>query len=164
MRLFSFERAIFFDLGTCTHKLSQWWISRSAERKHRQCWVRHGARWICLTATFAQWLFYYYKNSLFAEECHSFLLRVFGEDAPSRVTVGNWFREFSRGWLSIEDEPRPCHSETALTQENIGVVRKMIKEDPRLTFCDIKRTLNIGSTAAKTIVHNHLRLTKRFSC
>jgi len=54
--------------------------------------------------------------------------------------------------------------ETALTQENCDVVRKMIKEDPRLTFCNIERTLNIGSTAAKTIVHNHLRLTKRFSC
>jgi len=91
-------------------------------------------------------------------------LRVFGEAAPSRATVENWFREFSRGWLSIEDEPRPCHSATALTQESIDVVRKMIKEDPRFIFCDIERTLNIGSTATKTIVHNHLRLTKRFSC
>ena len=46
---------------------------------------------------FRAMIFYDYKKSLMADECHSSLLRVFGEAAPSRATVGNWFREFSRG-------------------------------------------------------------------
>ena len=37
----------------------------------------------------------------------------------------------------------------------------MSKEDPHLIFCEFERTLNIGSTAVQTIVHNYLRFIKR---
>ena len=106
-------------------------------------------------------IYYDYKKSLSAEESHTSLVRVFGESAPSRATVGNWFREFSRGRESLEDEPRSGRPVTAVTRENIDATRRMIEEDPHITFSYIEGTLNIGSTAAQTIVHEHLGLTKR---
>ena len=50
-----------------------------------------------------------------------------------------------------------------MTLENIDLVKKRVKEDPYFTFCDLERTLNIGSAVAQIIVYNHSWLTKTCS-
>ncbi|CAH1957897.1 unnamed protein product [Acanthoscelides obtectus] len=57
------------------------------------------------------------------------LLSVFGNEAPHQSTIFRWYGEFKRGRLSLSDEPRVGAPKTAVTQENVDAVRKLIIED-----------------------------------
>ena len=52
-------------------------------------------------------ILYDFKRGLQYTESHKNLMEAFGDDAPSKATVNNWFDEFKRGRLSLEDEAHP---------------------------------------------------------
>jgi hypothetical protein len=57
-------------------------------------------------------------------------------------SVSYWYREFNRGRDSLEDEPHPGRRTTAPHNEMVDRVRKIIKENPRLTY---SRLQNFGN-------------------
>ena len=59
---------------------------------------------------------------------------TFEGSIPSRATVGNWFGEFRTGRQSLEEKPRAGHLHTAVMDGNVAAVRKLLIEDPHITF------------------------------
>jgi hypothetical protein len=75
-------------------------------------------------------IFYDHKSGLNPNQR---LQSAFGDEAPSRTTVFDWFREFRRGRAILEDEPRHEHPVSATSQTGIAAVQHLVKEDGRVT-------------------------------
>lgn len=106
-------------------------------------------------------IFYDFKKGLSYKQSHESLEKCFGGQCPSEATVSFWFREFQRGRLSFEDEPRSGRPAEAASPENADRVRQLIEEDRRITMLQIQEHLDIRSAAAQKLVHEHLGLSKR---
>ena len=105
-------------------------------------------------------IYYDYKRMLSQQECLESLQKTFGESCVSRATVYNWYAEFNRGRDHFEDEPRVGRPRSAVTPENIEVVRQLVNDDPHITYQQIEDTLQIGSAATESILHDYLGLRK----
>ena len=75
-------------------------------------------------------------------------------------TVGNWFREFRIRRQSLEDESCAGRSHTAVTDENVASVLKLVIEDPHISYREIETTIEIGSTGINTILDEYLQVKK----
>lgn len=106
-------------------------------------------------------IYYDHRRGLQPGESLANLQEAFGDQAPSRATVYRWYGEFRRERSSVEDEPRSGRLPTAVTDENVAAVRRMIEEDARVSKKLVMQALNIGSGAVHTILHNHLHVSKR---
>ncbi|CAH1995479.1 unnamed protein product [Acanthoscelides obtectus] len=69
------------------------------------------------------------------------LLSVFGNEAPHQSTISRWFGEFKRGRVSLSDDTRVGAPKTAVTQENVDDVRKLIIEDRHVRCREIEASL-----------------------
>ncbi|CAH1984782.1 unnamed protein product [Acanthoscelides obtectus] len=69
------------------------------------------------------------RRQLSQQECLVELLSVFGNEAPHQSTISRRYGEFKRGRVSLSDDPRVGAPKTAVTQENVDAVRKLIIED-----------------------------------
>lgn len=105
-------------------------------------------------------IFYDFKCGLAQQESLERLKQAFGDAAPSRATVFNWYAEFKRGRERVKDEPHPGRFCSAVTEENVNRVKALVKQDRRISIRQIEQTLNIGSAAAQTILHERLGLRK----
>ncbi|KAL0869896.1 hypothetical protein ABMA27_006096 [Loxostege sticticalis] len=83
--------------------------------------------------------------------------------APSKTTIYRWFAEFQRGRVKLSDDPRQGRPKTAVTQENVDVVGKLIEEDRNVTYHEIQATLDIGMSQIQIILHEQLGVKKLFS-
>ena len=100
------------------------------------------------------------KKGLSQQECFESLQKTFGDSCVSRATVYNWYAEFKQERDHFEDEPRAGRLRSAATPENIEAVRQLINVDPPITYQQIQDTLQIGSAATKSILHDYLGLRK----
>ena len=99
-------------------------------------------------------IYYDYKKGLSQQECFESLQKTFGDSCVSRATVYNWYAEFNRGRAHCEDENSTGRPRSAVTPENIEAVRQLISVDPHLTDQQIQDTLQIGSAATESILHD----------
>ena len=107
-----------------------------------------------------QWramIFYDFKSGLNQKQSLERLQAAFGNEAPSRTTVYNWFAEFRRGRNSLEDDPR---SGRPTTETIVAAVRRMIEEDSRVTVLQIAESVGISSGSVSNILHDVLGLSK----
>ena len=88
------------------------------------------------------------------------LTQSFGDLAPSRARVFNWFAELKRGRTSFEDEERSGRPKMAVAEDNIDAMEKMVQEDARVTYKDTEASLKIGSRSVAKILQTHLRVSK----
>lgn len=86
--------------------------------------------------------------------------RVYGDSTPAYSTVAKWVGEFKRGRESLEDDPRSGRPATAVTEENISKVEKLVKENRRIKLKELEASLGIGRPAIVSILHEHLGLSK----
>ena len=84
--------------------------------------------------------------------CQTFnkLKQAYGEHALSRSQVFKWFKAFSEGRESIEDEPRSGRLSTSKTDNNVEIVGALVRSDRRLTVRMIASELNLNHTADLT--------------
>ncbi|CAH2001650.1 unnamed protein product [Acanthoscelides obtectus] len=76
-------------------------------------------------------IYYNLQRQLSQQECLALLLSVFGNEAP----------QFKRGRVSLSDDPRVGAPKTAVTQEDVDAVRKLIIEDRLVTYREIEAKL-----------------------
>ncbi|CAH2006364.1 unnamed protein product [Acanthoscelides obtectus] len=88
----------------------------------------------------------FHQSQLSQQECLAELLSVFVNEAPHQSTISRWYAEFKRGRVSLSDDPRVGGPKTAVTQENVDAVRKLIIEDRHVTYREIEE---LGQKAAR---------------
>ena len=112
---------------------------------------------------FRAMIYYDFKQGKSYQQCHQTLKHGFGDQCPSTATVFRWYRHFRSGQTSIEDSDRCGRPNTAVTPENVFRVRSMVNDDRRVTYAEIKGMLKISSGSVNTILHEHLKLRKRYA-
>lgn len=105
-------------------------------------------------------ILYDFKSGLKQQESYERLTVAFGDQAPSRASVFNWFAEFRRGRQSLEDDERCGRPISATGEENVAAVKTMVDEDSRVTVSQIEQELGISSGSVRMILHEKLRLNK----
>ncbi|CAH1965639.1 unnamed protein product [Acanthoscelides obtectus] len=108
-------------------------------------------------------IYYTFQRQLSQQECLAELLTVFGNEAPHLSTISRWYGEFKRGRVSLSDDPRVGAPKTAVTQENLDAVRKLIIEDRHVTYREIEASLMISKTSIQKNLHEELGLRKLVS-
>lgn len=109
---------------------------------------------------FRSMIYYDFRVGLSDKDCHERLCLVFGDEAPSYMSVFRWYKEFQRGRTSLHDEHREGRPRTAVTPENVATVKVMIEADNRYTYSEIEKTLGIEASAVYNILHNKLQMKK----
>ena len=105
-------------------------------------------------------ILFLWKEGVQAADIVRRLSAVFGESAESRSTVYRWIQLFTEGRQSLEDDPRSGRPSTAVTEESVAAVEKIVMEDRHVTIREIAQTMDISSSTAHEILHNRLQLNK----
>ncbi|CAH1999243.1 unnamed protein product [Acanthoscelides obtectus] len=105
-------------------------------------------------------IYYNFQRQLSQQECLAELLSVFGNEAPHQSTISRWYGEFKRGRVSLCDDSRVSAIKTAVTQENVDAVRKLIVEDRHVTYREIEASLKISKTSIQKMLHEELGVRK----
>ncbi|CAH1979967.1 unnamed protein product [Acanthoscelides obtectus] len=108
-------------------------------------------------------IYYNFQRQLSQQECLAELLCVFGNEAPHQSIISRWYGEFKRGRVSLSDDPRVGAPKTAVTQENVDGVRKLIIEDRHVAYSEIEASLKISKTPIQKILHEELGVRKLVS-
>lgn len=112
---------------------------------------------------FRAMIFYDYKCGLTPKLCIDRLQQAFKDEAPSKTSVYRWFTEFESGRTYLSDDFREGRPATAITDENIDLVRNMINADRHVTYAEIAASIGIGKSQIQKILHEHL-LSRKLCC
>ncbi|CAH2009862.1 unnamed protein product [Acanthoscelides obtectus] len=91
-------------------------------------------------------IYYNLQRQLSQQEC-----------LPHQSTISCWYGELKRGRVSLSDDPRVGASKTAVTQENVDAVRKLIIEDRHVRYREISKI------SIQKILHEELGIRKLVS-
>lgn len=108
-------------------------------------------------------IYYDFKSGLTQKQCGDRMIVAFGDEAPSKTTIYRWYSEFQRGRVSLMDDVREGRPKSAVSQENVDVVRQLVKEDRHVTYREIQEHLGIGMSQIQIILKEELGVRKLFS-
>ncbi|XP_075984950.1 protein GVQW3-like [Anticarsia gemmatalis] len=100
------------------------------------------------------------KKGKSAKDIFEEMSTVYGESGPSSATVKRWTRLFQQGRETLEDDSRSGRPNTAVTDENIEKVKKIVLEDRRIKLWQIAEELSISKERIGDILHNRLHMNK----
>lgn len=112
---------------------------------------------------FRSMIYYDFRSGLTQQQSIARLVSAFGDEAPSKASVYNWFAEFKRGRSTLSHASGAGRPKTAVTQENIDAVQKLIEEDRHVTYQEIQTSLGIGGSQVHKILHEELWVRKLIS-
>lgn len=108
-------------------------------------------------------IYYCFKRKLTVGECFKEMSNSLGEDTISKSTIYFWFSEFRRKRKSLKDEPHHGRPLDVTTYVNVTLAKKLIKENPRITYTEIQNQLEISAYSVHKILRNNLKVKKVFS-
>ena len=100
------------------------------------------------------------KNTV---EAKQWLDKRYGDSAPGKSTIIDWYAEFNRGRTNTDDAECSDRSKSAVIQENITKVHKIVLGDRKSKLRKMADTLKISKGSEITISHESLRMRKMFS-
>ena len=93
-------------------------------------------------------------------EIRDMLTEVYGDQAMKKTAVYKWIKRFSEGVESVADEERSGRPVTSRTEENIEKVRRIVRENRRLTVMNISEIVNIDRETVRKILTEDLGMKK----
>lgn len=105
-------------------------------------------------------IYYDYMKGLKVTECVETLQRTFRDSAPSKATIYRWYSDFQRGRDTLEDEPRSGRPIETVTEEKVAAVKRILKEDNRVTYQSMQHDLGISAHSLNTILNEKLKVKK----
>ena len=93
-------------------------------------------------------------------EIREMLVQVYGDNAMKKTAVYKWVKRFSEGRESVTDEERSGRPATSRTEENIGKIRQIVRENRRLTVRSIAEQVNIDRETVRKILTEDLDMRK----
>ena len=106
-------------------------------------------------------IFYNFQRGLTQPECIDELNSIFGDEAPSTISVYRWYGEFRWARSSLQDEFREGCPKSVVVPETIDAVHQLILQDCHVTYREIETTLDISGTSIHSILEEHL-IVKKF--
>ncbi|CAF1130562.1 unnamed protein product [Rotaria sordida] len=91
---------------------------------------------------------------------HDELRTVFGDDAPSFLTVARWAQCFHEDREDIQDEERSGRSVAEIIPENTEQVRNIVVDDPYVTTEELQGQTGLSYGTVHRILSDHLKLRK----
>ena len=105
--------------------------------------------------------YYDYCQGKTFQECFQSLKHCFGDQSPSEATIFRWFRQFMSGARTLEDDDSCGRMATTVTQEDVPMVKSLIKKDPKMAYTEIQDIMKISSWSLTRTLHNSLGVRKR---
>ncbi|GBP66479.1 Histone-lysine N-methyltransferase SETMAR [Eumeta japonica] len=105
-------------------------------------------------------IFYDFKSNLVAQQSLDCLRSAFGDGAPCKTTVYNWFSEFKCGRVNLSDEFRDNLPSTAVNNKNINSMRRVIETNGHATYHEIRASLGIDMSRIQSILHKYFDMKK----
>lgn len=93
-------------------------------------------------------------------ECLQTLQKALGDEAPSQTMVYKWFARFRCGCVSLDDDERDGHPNSAITDTTVITVRRLLDEDRRVTVRELQKHVGISISSITSILHDHLGMRK----
>ena len=88
------------------------------------------------------------------------LKTAISDHAPSLKTIYNWISAFKKNPHSIEDKPRAGRPITAVTTQNIAIVKDLIEDNPSISYDQMIAQTSLSNGSLTTILHKHLYVRK----
>ena len=98
------------------------------------------------------------KNTTF--EAKQWLDKHYGDSAPGKSTIIDWYAEFKRGRTHTDDAERRGRQKSSVLLENTTKVHKIVLGDRKLKLRKIADTLKISEGSVFTILHEYLGMRK----
>jgi hypothetical protein len=93
-----------------------------------------------------------------ATEMYELLREVYGEDTVSRARVWERHRRFLGGREDVKDDEQHGHPVTVKTDENVGKVRTLVRNDRRLSIRMTAEELNVDKETVRQILTENLKM------
>jgi len=93
-----------------------------------------------------------------AAETVTMLREAFKEEALSQARVYEWFPQFKRGDMSLEDQPRSGRPSTSRNDENIQKIRDAIMFDSRRTINKLEALTGVSWSSCQRILTGELHM------
>ena len=89
--------------------------------------------------------------------------KCYGDSAPSKITICQWYAEFKRGRTDTEDAERSGQPNEVVAPVTIKKVHQIVFETRKLKLREIADTLKISYGSVYAIFHEHLSMRKLLS-
>ncbi|GBN89698.1 hypothetical protein AVEN_57091-1 [Araneus ventricosus] len=81
---------------------------------------------------------------------------VFGEQCLARCTIFRWCQCYEPRRVNIKDLPRPMQAHVVTNSATISAVDELIRQNRRITTCEIAIELSISKGTVHRIIHKRL--------
>lgn len=86
-------------------------------------------------------ILFLFESGSNAAETRRRLVEVFGQDAPSHMTITRWYHRFREGDFSLEDQQKSGRP----VEVDLDALREMVEEDPRATTRELAAALGTSN-------------------
>ena len=100
------------------------------------------------------------KNTVQAQQ---WLEKCYGDSAPSKTIICQWYAKFKGGRTDTEDAERSDRPNEVVTPETIKKVHQIVVENRKFKLHEIADTLKISYGSLYAILHEHLPMRKLLS-
>ena len=97
---------------------------------------------------------FFTRKGLNATEISKELDNVYKDSTPSYRTVAKWVAEFKDPERGFEDAPRSGRPSTAVSNENIQAVERLVMRDRQISVRRVTNQLDISKTIVYEILNS----------
>ena len=91
------------------------------------------------------------KNEIKCNKVCDMLIKAYGDSTMSKPRIYEWYKRFSEGRESVEDDDRSGRPNTSINEDQIEKVKQMILENRRITIREVSDEIGISFGSCQAI-------------